>query len=118
MLQNWELYFEVDKHKRPKLGATNLHFVKSFEENLTKCQLQIFCVTYFGFFLKLPPVILQTQLIYSLLMMEVVQEKTDEIWLLVNGSLIHFGLGKFSIMTGLKCNGVAHKNCDSQGKIT
>ncbi|KAG5595529.1 hypothetical protein H5410_036761 [Solanum commersonii] len=115
-LKNWEFYFEVDKHKKPKLGATNLDFVKSFEEKLTKSQLQIFSDTCFGFFLKLPPVILQTQLIHSLLMMEVVQEKTDEIWLLVNGSLIHFGLGEFAIMTGLKCNGVAHKNCNSWEK--
>ncbi|KAG5604093.1 hypothetical protein H5410_025585 [Solanum commersonii] len=115
-LKNWEFYFEVDKHKKPKLGATNLDFVKSFEEKLTKSQLQIFSDTCFGFFLKLPPVILQTQLINSLLMMEVVQEKTDEIWLLVNGSLIHFGLGEFAIMTGLKCNGVAHKNCNSREK--
>ncbi|KAG5582742.1 hypothetical protein H5410_053369 [Solanum commersonii] len=85
ILKNWEFYFEVDKHKKPKLGATNLDFVKLFEEKLTKSQLQIFSDTCFGFFLKLPPVILQTQLIHSLLMMEVVQEKTDEIWLLVNG---------------------------------
>ncbi|KAG5629931.1 hypothetical protein H5410_001648 [Solanum commersonii] len=104
-VNNWEFYFEVDKHKKPKLGATNLDFIKSFEEKLTKSQLQIFSDTCFRFFLKLPPVILQTQLIHSLLMMEVVQEKTDEIWLPVNGSLIHFGLDEFAIMTGLKCNG-------------
>ncbi|KAH0680080.1 hypothetical protein KY284_021165 [Solanum tuberosum] len=35
-LKNWEFYFEVDKHKKPKLGATNLDFHKSFEEKLTK----------------------------------------------------------------------------------
>ncbi|KAG5580877.1 hypothetical protein H5410_051504 [Solanum commersonii] len=66
--------------------------------------------------LKLPPVMIQTQLIHSLLMIEVVQEKTDDIWLLVNGSLIHFGLGEFAIMTGLKCNGVMHENCISRKK--
>ncbi|KAH0679925.1 hypothetical protein KY284_021010 [Solanum tuberosum] len=115
-LKNWEFYFQVGKHKKPKIGAPNLDFVKSFEEKLTKSQLQIFSDTCFGFFLKLPPVMLQTQLIHSLLMMEVVQEKTDEIWLLVNGSLIHFGLGEFAIMTGLKCNGVAHENCISREK--
>ncbi|KAG5616684.1 hypothetical protein H5410_016508 [Solanum commersonii] len=102
--------------KKPKLGAPNLDFVKSFEEKLTKSQLQIFSDACFEFFLKLPPVMIQTQLIHSLLMMEVVQEKTDEIWLLVNGSLIHFGLGEFAIMTGLKCNGVAHENCNSWEK--
>uniref|UniRef100_M1AKV4 Ulp1 protease family, C-terminal catalytic domain containing protein n=1 Tax=Solanum tuberosum TaxID=4113 RepID=M1AKV4_SOLTU len=115
-LKNWELYFEVGKHKKPKLGAPNLDFVKSFEEKLTKSQLQIFSDTCFGFFLKLPPVMIQTQLIHSLLMMEVVQENTDEIWLLVNGSLIHFGLGEFAIMTGLKCNGVENENCNSWEK--
>ncbi|KAK4731063.1 hypothetical protein R3W88_024051 [Solanum pinnatisectum] len=69
---NWEFYFEVGKHQKPKLGAPNLDFV--------------------------------------------VHEKIDEIWLLVNDSLIHFGLGEFAIMTRLKCNGVAHKNCNSREK--
>ncbi|KAK4717611.1 hypothetical protein R3W88_015949 [Solanum pinnatisectum] len=35
-LKNWEFYFEVGKHKKPKLGAPNLDFDKSFEEKLTK----------------------------------------------------------------------------------
>lgn len=38
------------------------------------------------------------------------------VWLLVNGSLIRFGLGELAIMTRLKCNGVARENCISQKK--
>ncbi|KAG5568163.1 hypothetical protein H5410_064822 [Solanum commersonii] len=68
-LKNWEFYFEVGKHKKPKLGAPNLDFIKSFEEKLTKIASSDASNTIDTF----------------LIMMEVVQEKTDEIWLLVNG---------------------------------
>ncbi|KAG5604167.1 hypothetical protein H5410_025659 [Solanum commersonii] len=68
-LKNWKFYFEVGKHKKPKLGAPNLDFIKSFEEKLTKIASSDASNTIDTF----------------LIMMEVVQEKTDEIWLLVNG---------------------------------
>lgn len=87
--------------------------IEFLKEKLTDMQLNIFRRTCFGQFLDLPEVVIQNQLIHSLLLREVVSGRSEEIWVKVGRIKLRFGLMELGLMTGLKCNGDDLKDYDS-----
>ncbi|OIT00733.1 hypothetical protein A4A49_59973 [Nicotiana attenuata] len=68
-------------------------------------QLRLFKKTCFGYFLNLPPVIVQIRVMHHLLIREVHHEVKNEMRFVVNDSRLRFGLGEFALVSGLKCKG-------------
>ncbi|XP_062111466.1 uncharacterized protein LOC133822973 isoform X2 [Humulus lupulus] len=61
--------------------------------------------TCFGHLLDLKSYNMQAQVILHALMRELYQTNDDEMWFDFRGKRVRFGLGEFSIITGLKCYG-------------
>lgn len=60
----------------------------------------------FGYFLDLPRVVIQAQLIRSLMFRELVQDKCDQFYVKLNGEcVLRFGFREFGIVSGLNCCG-------------
>lgn len=115
-LEIGKFYVRPNKRYHPRVGAqTNIEAVKLLKEKLDARQIQMFRETCFGRFLDLPPVVVQHQLIHSLLLREVVEEEDDALWISVKDVRLRFGLVEFGIITGLKCTGDADKCYDSDG---
>ncbi|XP_060218654.1 uncharacterized protein LOC132645599 isoform X2 [Lycium barbarum] len=115
-LKTWDFYIPPNKHFHTRVSSqTNCEVVKLLKSKLDDRQLQIFRGTRFGYFLDLPDVIVQNQLIHSLLLRQVVPENEDELWFKVNGTKLRFGLAELGIITGLKCCGDADKGYESSG---
>ena len=58
----------------------------------------------FGKFLDLKPISMHGQLIHSLLIREVKQPNPHELWIKISEKFLCFGLGEFSLITGLNCS--------------
>lgn len=115
-LKTWDFYIPPNKHFHTRVSShTNCDAVTLLKSKLDDRQLQIFRETPFGYFLDLPHVVVQNQLIHSLLLREVVPEREDELWFKVNGTKLHFGLSELGIITGLRCCGDADKGYESSG---
>ncbi|XP_075112639.1 uncharacterized protein LOC142182312 [Nicotiana tabacum] len=102
----WDFLVPMDLDYKPKVDwDTNCHVIHQLKANLSKRQLQLFKKTCFGYFLDLPPVIVQIRVMHHLLIREVHHEVKNEMWFVVNDSRLRFGLGEFALVTGLKCKG-------------
>ncbi|OIT35866.1 PREDICTED: uncharacterized protein LOC109242805 [Nicotiana attenuata] len=113
-LKTWDFYIPPNKHFHTRISShTNCEVVKLLKSKLDDRQLQIFRGTAFGYFLDLPTVVVQNQLVHSLLLRQVVPKKEDELWFKVNGTKLRFGLAELGIITGLKCCGDADKGYES-----
>jgi len=63
----------------------------------------------FGYFLDLPRVAIQAQLIRSLMFRELVQDKCDQFYVKLNDEcVLRFGLREFGVVSGLNCCGNEH----------
>ncbi|PHU03723.1 hypothetical protein BC332_28974 [Capsicum chinense] len=91
---------------------TNWSIVNDLKDKLTKVQLDLFRNTCFGYFLDLPPVCIQNQLIHGMLLREVLSRRSDEIWIQVNETKLRFVLSEFAVISGLKCTGDATLACN------
>ncbi|XP_075088186.1 uncharacterized protein LOC107811618 [Nicotiana tabacum] len=104
--QCWDFFVPIELDYKPKVDwDTNCHVIHQLKANLSKRQLRLFKKTCFGYFLDLPPVIVQIRIMHHLLMREVHHEVKNEMWFVVNDSRLRFGLGEFALVTGLKCKG-------------
>ncbi|XP_075112659.1 uncharacterized protein LOC142182318 [Nicotiana tabacum] len=102
----WDFLVPIDLDYKPKVDwDTNCHVIHQLKANLLKRQLRLFKKTFFGYFLDLPPVIVQIRVMHHLLMREVHHEVKNEMRFVVNDSRLEFGLGEFALVTGLKCKG-------------
>nr|XP_016508337.1 PREDICTED: uncharacterized protein LOC107825928 [Nicotiana tabacum] len=102
----WDFLVPIDLDYKPKVDwDTNCHVIHQLKANLSKRQLRLFKKTCFGYFLDLPPVIVQIRVMHHLLMREVHHEVKNEMRFVVNDSRLRFGLGEFALVTGLKCKG-------------
>ncbi|XP_075105680.1 uncharacterized protein LOC142179455 isoform X1 [Nicotiana tabacum] len=102
----WDFLVPIDLDYKPKVDwDTNCHVIHQLKANLSKRQLRLFKKTCFGYFLDLPPVIVQIRIMHHLLMREVHHEVKNEMRFVVNDSRLRFGLGEFALVTGLKCKG-------------
>lgn len=114
-LEIGNFYVRPSKRYHPRIGAqTNVEVVNLLNEKLDARQIQMFRKTCFGYFLDLPPVAVQHQLVHSLLLREVVEEEEDALWISVDDVRLRFGLIEFGTITGLKCTGDADKCYDSE----
>ncbi|XP_070029537.1 uncharacterized protein [Nicotiana sylvestris] len=104
--QCWDFFVPIELDYKPKVDwDTNCHVIHQLKANLSKRQLRLFKKTCFGYFLDLPPVIVQIRIMHHLLMREVHHEVKNEMRFVVNDSRLRFGLGEFALVTGLKCKG-------------
>ncbi|XP_070029832.1 uncharacterized protein [Nicotiana sylvestris] len=102
----WDFLVPMDLDYKPKVDwDTNCHVIHQLKANLSKRQLRLFKKTCFGYFLDLPPVIVQIRVMHHLLIREVHHEVKNEMRFVVNDSRLRFGLGEFALVTGLKCKG-------------
>ncbi|XP_070011939.1 uncharacterized protein [Nicotiana sylvestris] len=102
----WDFLVPMDLDYKPKVDwDTNCHVIHQLKANLSKRQLCLFKKTCFGYFLDLPPVIVQIRVMHHLLIREVHHEVKNEMRFVVNDSRLRFGLGEFALVTGLKCKG-------------
>ncbi|CAA0809716.1 Domain of unknown function (DUF1985 [Striga hermonthica] len=83
--------------------------INDIKRTLTTAQLEAFRRTPFGKFLDLPHCIVQNQLINHILLREVHQNRSDEVWFDFGGKLLRFGIEEFAVITGLKCIGKTKK---------
>ncbi|XP_019261964.1 PREDICTED: uncharacterized protein LOC109239828 [Nicotiana attenuata] len=96
----------MDLDYKPKVDwDTNCHVIRQLKENLSKRQLRLFKKICFGYFLNLPLVIVQIQVMHHFLIREVHHEVQKEMCFVVNDSRLCFGLGEFALVTGLKFKG-------------
>ncbi|CAA0840687.1 Domain of unknown function (DUF1985 [Striga hermonthica] len=83
--------------------------INDIKRTLTTGQLEAFRRSPFGKFLDLPHCIVQNQLINLILLREVHQNRSDEVWFDFGGKLLRFGIEEFAVITGLKCVGKSKK---------
>ncbi|KAF3616478.1 hypothetical protein FXO38_34521 [Capsicum annuum] len=78
----WDLFLGPFDHYKCQLSVhTNCGIVTALKSKLDKKQLDLFKNSYFGYFLSLPSVFPQNQLIHGMLLRELVCERDDEIWI-------------------------------------
>ncbi|KAF3654130.1 hypothetical protein FXO37_16662 [Capsicum annuum] len=100
----WNLFLGPSDHYKCQFSVlTNCGIVTALKSKLDKKQLDLFKNSCFGYFLSLPSVLSQNQLIHGMLLRELVCERDDEIWIKVNNTRLRFGLQEFAIINGLKC---------------
>ncbi|CAA0827461.1 Domain of unknown function (DUF1985 [Striga hermonthica] len=83
--------------------------INDIKRTLTTEQFEAFRRTPFGKFFDLPHCIVQNQLINHILLREVHQNRSDEVWFDFGGKLLRFGIEEFAVITGLKCIGKTKK---------
>ncbi|CAA0831130.1 Domain of unknown function (DUF1985 [Striga hermonthica] len=83
--------------------------INDIKRTLTTDQLEAFRRSPFGKFLDLPHCIVQDQLINLIILREVHQNRSDEVWFDFGGKLLRFGIEEFAVITGLKCVGKSKK---------
>ncbi|XP_070035781.1 uncharacterized protein [Nicotiana tomentosiformis] len=107
----WKLYIPVGEPFPVThwTSYTNVDIVSVLQSKLIDVQLQMFRESYFGYFLDLPQVSIQAQLIRSLMFRELVQDKCDQFYVKLNDEcVLRFGLRKFGVVIGLNCCGNEH----------
>ncbi|XP_075106726.1 uncharacterized protein LOC142179627 [Nicotiana tabacum] len=111
MLKRWKLYIPVGEPFLVThwISYTNVDIVSVLQSKLTDVQLWMLRESCFGYFLDLPRVAIQTQLIRSLMFRELVQDKCDQFYVKLNDEcVLRFGLREFGIVSGLNCCGNEH----------
>nr|XP_033510855.1 uncharacterized protein LOC117275656 [Nicotiana tomentosiformis] len=107
----WKLYIPVGESFLVThwTSYTNIDTVSILQSKLTDVQLQMFRESCFGYFLDLPRVAIQAQLIRSLIFRELVQDKCDQFYVKLNEEcILRFGLREFGVVSGLNCCGNKH----------
>ncbi|CAA0840918.1 Domain of unknown function (DUF1985 [Striga hermonthica] len=114
VFKEWELLIPYPRDINVKVQNSNDNSkekctISDIKKTLTKEQLEAFRMSAFGKFLDLPHCIVQNQLVNYILLREVHQGRTDEIWFDFGGKFLRFGIEEFAVVTGLKCNELSKK---------
>lgn len=100
----------IDKHKGAKIVCANKYDpVTDVRTILSEEELVEFSKSCFGSLMKIPNFKLQNQIIHNLLVRQLVQPNSDEIWIGVVGVKLKFGIAEFATITGLRCLGNSDK---------
>ncbi|GER26397.1 hypothetical protein STAS_02047 [Striga asiatica] len=83
--------------------------IQTIRNMSTESQLEMLKKSCFGKFFELPFGIVQSQLVHLVLLRQVFQKNSEELWVDLCGKIMKFGIGEFSVLTGLKCVGNASK---------
>ncbi|CAA0814008.1 Domain of unknown function (DUF1985 [Striga hermonthica] len=113
-VKEWELLIPYPRNINAKIMSSNDNSkdgstINEIKRTLTPQQLAIFRSSAFGKFLNLPLCKVQIQLVNHILLREVYQSKSNEIWFDFGGKLLRFGIDEFALITGLKCIGSTKK---------
>ena len=79
--------------------------IKNINSKLSAKQKELFVHTSFDPFLKLLDFKYQAQLLHHLFLNDLVQPNPGEMWFLIGNKRQRFGIGKFTLMTGLSYSG-------------
>ncbi|XP_017252079.1 uncharacterized protein LOC108222706 [Daucus carota subsp. sativus] len=100
----------ISKHKGAKISTSNRYEpMTELRTLLSEKQLEEFRKCCFGHFLDIPHFKLQNQLIHNLLLRQLDQSNSQELWIGVGGIKMKFGLKEFATITGLLCAGSSDK---------
>ena len=109
----------ISKHKGAKISTSNRYEpMTELRTLLSEKQLEEFRKCCFGHFLDIPHFKLQNQLIHNLLLRQLDQSNSQELWIGVGGIKMKFGLKEFATITGLLCAGILTKCVGSRLKIS
>ncbi|XP_019245241.1 PREDICTED: uncharacterized protein LOC109225106 [Nicotiana attenuata] len=106
-MKKWDLCVPFDtKLSRSRWSLhTNVGVVDELKSKLMDEQIQMFRKTCFSYFLDLPPVVVQNQVIRFLMSRELVQDSEEDFYVKINHSILCFGIREFAIIFGLRCVG-------------
>ncbi|CAA0827625.1 Unknown protein [Striga hermonthica] len=112
--EEWELLIPNPKPMHIKIINSNDNSkadcaINDIKNSLTEGQLDMFKKTVFGKFLNIPHCKFQTQLVNMLLLREVNQRRSDEVWINFAGKVLRFGIEEFALISGMKCIGSTKK---------
>ncbi|CAA0822785.1 Domain of unknown function (DUF1985 [Striga hermonthica] len=110
----WELLISHPRDINVKMQNSNDNSkekctISDIKKMLTKEKLEAFRMSCYGKFLDLPHCIVQNQLVNYILLCEVHQSSTDEIWFDFGVKFLRFDIEEFAVVTGLKCTGLTKK---------
>ncbi|XP_055962313.1 uncharacterized protein LOC130014642 [Mercurialis annua] len=83
--------------------------ISEIQSTLSPFELELFRKSCFGYFLDIPKIMVQNQIIHCLLLREVEQYNKSEMWFEVGGHRLKFGIEEFALVSGLKCHGNVSK---------
>ncbi|XP_055961813.1 uncharacterized protein LOC130015518 [Mercurialis annua] len=83
--------------------------ISDIKSTLTPGELEKFRQSCFGYFLDIPKIKVQNQIIHCLLLREVERLKKSELWFEVGGHRLKFGIDEFALISGLNCQGDSSK---------
>lgn len=83
--------------------------ISDIKSTLTPGELEKFRQSCFGYFLDIPKIKVQNQIIHCLLLREVEQLNKSELWFEVGGHRLKFGIDEFALISGLNCQGDSSK---------
>ncbi|CAA0834548.1 Unknown protein [Striga hermonthica] len=114
IVKEWELIIPNPRDLNVKVLNSNDNSrddstISEIKRMLSAEQLDLFRESAFGKFLDLPHCKVQNQLVNQILLREVHQSRSDELWLDFGGRFFRFGIEEFALITGLKCTGPCKK---------
>jgi hypothetical protein len=79
--------------------------ITELNEKFSSHQRTLFKKTCFGSFIDLKEIVLQPQLIHQLLLRQVKQPNSNEMWFNICDKFVRFSIEEFCLISGLKCTG-------------
>ncbi|CAA0828670.1 Domain of unknown function (DUF1985 [Striga hermonthica] len=114
--KDWELIVPSSRALTVKIINSNDNSrsttpIADIKRLLSNDQLKVFRNSAFGKFIDLPHYKVQNQLVNLISLREVHQPRLDEMWFDFGGKIMRFGVEEFTVISGLKCNGLCKKLC-------
>ncbi|XP_050226910.1 uncharacterized protein LOC126676693 isoform X2 [Mercurialis annua] len=85
--------------------GTKFKVIEDIKKSLSARQLELLGETFLGHFLELKPILNQLQLLHSILMREMKNSNTSELWVKISGYKLRFSIEEFAVVSGLRCVG-------------
>ncbi|XP_055961001.1 uncharacterized protein LOC130015254 [Mercurialis annua] len=102
----WQFKVNREDHVHSKIDThMSYDVISDIKSTLTPGELEKFRQSCFGYFLDIPKIKVQNQIIHCLLLREVEQLNKSELWFEVGGHRLKFGIGEFALVSGLNCQG-------------
>ncbi|KAH0747419.1 hypothetical protein KY285_009076 [Solanum tuberosum] len=105
-IQEFELFLKNPPvHPLCIVSSAKDYTVQDIKNKVTLKQLDMFRQTCFRMYVDILECSFQEQLHRCLITLEVDQDNPNEFWICANGSILHFTIDEFALITGLRCTG-------------